>query len=125
MASQEFIRYLRSKYGAPGDRGPDCGAPVRAGGDRTRGELFERLLADATIPLAVFHSRRLRRDFVLARDAQALDALTEPDRRLPVLTFADCEKLAGLSARDLAPILDVRAEFGPAAELVAVRPRLG
>src|SRR5262245_13723862 len=88
MASQEFIRYLRAKYGTPGGAPPGCSAPRYAGGDRTGGELFDRFLADASIPFAVFHSRRLGRDFVLARDAQALDASVEPDRRLPVLTFA-------------------------------------
>lgn len=90
-----------------------------------RSRLFDGFLADCSIPFAVFHSHALERDFVLARDASALEALGEPERRLPVLTFADCEKLAGLGATDLALVLNVREAFGPAAELHAVRPRLG
>jgi hypothetical protein len=88
-------------------------------------ERRDRFLANGSIPVAIFHSQRLGRDFVLARDAIALEALTERDQLLPVLTFADCEKLAGLEAADLSAILDVRQALGPNAELVAVRSRLG
>jgi hypothetical protein len=90
---------------------------------RDRG--LDRFLADSSIPLAVFRSRTLGRDFVLARDAAALAALTERDRGLPVLTFADCDKLAGVSLSALRMVLDVRAEFGPSASLEVVRPHVG
>lgn len=85
----------------------------------------DRFLEGCSIPFAVFHSRALGRDFVIARDGAALEEISEADRRLPVLTFADCEMLAGLEAHDLAEILDVRAAFGPSAEILAVRPRVG
>jgi len=77
---------------------------------------LDRFLEDCSIPFAVLHSRALGRDFLLARDGAALEDLAEAAGRLPVLTFADCEMLAGL---------EVREAFGPSAEILAVRPRLG
>jgi len=108
-----------------GERSKHRLATRRAGIDGSAAELLDQFLADAAIPMAVFHSRRLRRDFVIARDVRALESLSEADRRLPVLTFGDCEKLGGLGAADLAAILDVREAFGPSAELSAVRARIG
>jgi hypothetical protein len=96
---------------------------------RWKPQILERLkidcfLDDASIPIALFHSRRLGRNFVLARDEKALEALTEAGRALPVLFFSDCEKLSGLGPADLAKILDIRQVFGPSASL-AVEARLG
>jgi hypothetical protein len=85
---------------------------------------LDRFLTDASVPVAIFHSRRLGRAFVLARDEKALGVLTEADRALPVLFFADCETLSGLGPADLAKILDARQVFGPSASL-AVEARLG
>jgi hypothetical protein len=85
---------------------------------------LDRFLGDASIPLAILHSRRLGRDFVLARDEKALEVSAEADRTLPVLFFSDCEKLGGLGAADLAKILDVREVFGPSASFT-VEARLG
>ena len=72
----------------------------------------EQVLADATVAAAIFHSRALGRDFVLARDEAALDALTEPDRALPVLFFTECDELAKLGVEGLRAVLEVRAAFG-------------
>lgn len=115
---------------ARGALGPDLRAELTA----RREELvplvaarshLDRFLADTSISLAIFESRALGRCFVVARRMDVLEGLDEAERRLPVLTFADCEKLAGLGPADLSAILDVREEFGPSAELVAVGPRVG
>ncbi len=88
-------------------------------GDGSR--LLDRFLSDASIPAAVFHSRALGRDFVLARDEAALEALTEADQALPVLFFTEGEALSRLELEGLRAVLDVRAEFGPSAMLRKVR----
>jgi len=114
LGEDDFAELERSK--------PELLALLRG---RTPRVDFDAFLADASIPLAVMHSRALGREFILARDAHALETLSESDRRLPVLTFADCEKLAVLGPADLAAVLNVREALGPSAELHAVRPRLG
>ena len=92
-----------------------------------RSDLLELFLGDASIPAAVFHSRALGRDFVLARDEPALEALTEADRVLPVLFFAECPDLLkggleGLRGR-LGAVLDTRQVFGPAVTVQVVEAR--
>jgi len=87
-----------------------------------RDRAVTRFLTDASIPLAVFRSRALGRDFVLARDPSALAALTDADRGLPVLTFGDCEHLAGLSPAELGAVLDAKRLLGPEVTLSEVRP---
>ncbi len=99
---------------------PPAGRTLRAGVDGDPGELLARFLEDSSLPLAVFHSRALGRDFVLARDAEALAALTEAERGLPVLYFADCQKAAALGLEGLRTLLDTRAVFGPEVALRSV-----
>ena len=72
-----------------------------------------------TAPLhaAIVHSKALSRDFILARDESALEALTEADQALPVLFFGDCAELAKLGLDGLAAVLNVREVFGPSATL--------
>jgi hypothetical protein len=111
---QEVLESLR----LAGDRF----ATLRAGQGGSTAELLGRFLADASIPLAVFHSRALGRDFILARDSAALAALTEADRRLPVLTFSECEHLAGLSVPELGALLDAKRLLGSEVTLREVRP---
>jgi hypothetical protein len=117
MIDRDFIRRMRAKYGGARASFPSSASLAGAAA-------LDRFLADASVPLAVFHSRRLGRDFVLARDEKALEALTEADRLLPVLFFSDCEKLAGLGSSDLSKVLDVRQLFGPSASFT-VEARLG
>jgi TubC N-terminal docking domain len=88
---------------------------LRAGEDARADELLERLLGDSSVLLAVLHSRSLDSDLVLARDYGALSALTKGDHGMPVLFFADCEKLSGALA-------DLRRELGPKVTLVELRP---
>ena len=87
-----------------------------------RGRALDRFLGDASIPLAVFRSRALGRDFAIARDSAALAALTEADQGLPVLTFADCDLLAGLAPSELGAVLDAKRLLGPEVTLREVRP---
>jgi hypothetical protein len=107
-----FVERLKRKY---------C-EPEAATNSDLVGSAFERFLADASIPLAVFHSRALGRDFILARDAKALEALTEADHGLPVLTFADCELLAGLGPAEIGAVLVVKCSLGPEVALRELRP---
>jgi hypothetical protein len=80
----------------------------------------EIFLSDSSIPAAIFHSRALGRDFVLARDRAVLNVLTEANRVLPVLFFRECGQLARLSVEGLRAVLDLRAAFGPSARLQEV-----
>ena len=115
MSSRDFIRRMHEKYGgAVGE--PTPALSPACGGAR------DRFLADASIPLAIFHSHALNRDFILARDSAALAALTEVDRGLPVLTFSECEQLAGLSVPELGALLDAKRLLGPEVALREVRP---
>ena len=84
------------------------------------GDLLERFLAEDSLPAAVFHSRALDRKFIFARDAAALDALTEADEGLPVLFFGEATKLARLGLEGLRAVLDLRQEFGPSVVLCKV-----
>ncbi len=84
------------------------------------GQLLGGFLEDESIPAAVFRSRALGRDFVLARDEAALEALTDADRRLPVLYFGEAAQLCRLGLEGLRALLDFRAEFGPSVELRSV-----
>jgi hypothetical protein len=95
---------------------------LRAGADGSTAELLDRFLTDEGIPLAVFRSHALGRDFVLARDPDALAALTEAHWSLPVLFFADCEHVATLGCEGLRVLLDLRAAFGPEVALREIRP---
>ena len=89
---------------------------------QTQGDqLLDRFLEDETIPAAVCHSRALGRDFVLARDEAALEALTEADQRLPVLYFGEAAKLRHMGLDGLRALLDFRAEFGPKVEIRSVK----
>ena len=101
MIDRNFIRRMRAKH-----------CP----------ETIGSFLADSPVLLAVFHSRELGRDYILARDQDALRALTENDRAIPVILFQDCEHLAGLSAADIGAVLDVKLALGPEIELREVRP---
>jgi hypothetical protein len=83
--------------------------------DSTAAEPFDRFLADASVLVAVFHSRALDRDFIVAQHRGTLSALTEPDHGLQVLYFADCQSLGGA-------LLDSRAELGLEVALVELRP---
>ena len=94
---------------------------LHAGRDGSAAELFDRFLEDASVPLAVFHSKALDRDFVLARDQAAFEALAEEHRTLPVLFFADCEHGAALGREGLRVLLDLRQEFGPEVAVRGVR----
>ena len=82
--------------------------------------LLEGFLADSALPAAIFRSRALDRSFVLARDSEALEALTEADQGLPVLFFGECEEARKLGLEGLGVLLDFRAEFGPSVRLAAV-----
>jgi len=124
MIEREFIRRMRAKYGDPRGPGDNRFATLRPGKDGSAADLVERFLADASVRLAILHSRRLGQDFVLARDEKALESLTEADHALPVLFFADCGKHAGLDATDLSKIFEVRQTFGPSVSL-SVEARLG
>ena len=101
----------------PTDLSPPTLNDSRQEGDSPLLELF---LADSTLPAAVFHSHALDRDFILARDEAALEALIEADHALPVLFFAEAEKLRRLGLTGLGALLDFRAEFGPGVRLVKV-----
>ena len=57
---------------------------------------------------------------MLARDEEALEALTDADRHLPVIFFADCEKAARLGLEGLRVLLNSREAFGPSVGLEAV-----
>ena len=85
------------------------------------GQLLGGFLEDESIPAAVFHSRALGRDFVLARDEAALEALTDGDRRLPVLFFGEAAKLRQMGLEGIRAVLDFRVTFGPKVELRSVR----
>ena len=80
-------------------------------------------LDDSTIPAAVLHSQRLGRDFILARDQDALKTLTDEDRGLPVLFFADCAHVEELGLDGLRALLDARQVFGPGAALTVRQAR--
>ncbi len=80
----------------------------------------DALLADSSVSVAVFHSNALDRDFVLARDGDALKALRDEDRGLPVLFYADCAHTSALGLDGLRALLDSREVFGPTVAL-AVR----
>ena len=73
----EVLREIRSQGSA--ERPPD--------------DPLGRFLEDESLPAAICHSQALGRAFVLARDEAALEALTEADRRLPVLYFGEAAKL--------------------------------
>ena len=85
------------------------------------GQLLDRFLEDDSIPAAICHSHALDRAFVLARNEGALEVLTEVDRRLPVLYFAEAAKLRQMGLDGLRALLDFRAEFGPEVELRSVK----
>jgi len=118
MHSREFIRLLYEKYGSDSDTTPDRHPSHSA-------DLLDGILGSGSVPVAIFHSRALGRDFALASDIPALESMGESDRRVPLLTYAECEKLAGLSAADLNAVLDVREIFGPTAQIVAARSYVG
>ena len=91
------------------------------------GEQSDRLgefLESSIIPAAVFHSHALGRDFILARDSEALLALTEADQRLPVLFFGEAAALSKLGLEGLRVVLELRETFGPSVVLRAVRKSL-
>ena len=77
------------------------------------------------VTVAIMHSHALGRPFVLARDEAALDVLTEADRELPVLFFAEAEKTSRLGLEGLRVLLDLRAEFGPAVKVEQVSAACG
>ncbi len=85
------------------------------------GDLLERFLTDDSIPAAIFRSRALDRDFVLARGEAALEVLTESDRALPAVYFAECPELAKLPLQGLKALLDLREVLGPGVRLAEVR----
>ena len=85
------------------------------------GQLLGGFLEDESIPAAVFRSRALGRDFVLARDEAALEALTDADQRLPVLYFEEAAQLRQMGLEGIRALLDFRATFGPEVELRSVR----
>ena len=85
------------------------------------GQLLDGFLEDESIPAAVFHSRALGRDFVLARDEAALEALTDADQQMAVLFFGEAAKLRQMGLEGLRALLDFRAVFGPGVELRSVR----
>ena len=92
--------------------GPECSEPT---------SLLDRLLEDSTVAAGIFHSHALDRDFILARDSEALGALSEADRALPVLFFGEAPGLAALGLEGLRVVLDLREAFGPSVALRAVR----
>ncbi len=94
-------------------------APSTLNSER-RGDLLEGFL-EGDYPAAICHSLALGRDFVLARDEAALEALTEADQRLPVLFFGEAAKLRQMGLEGLRALLDFRAVFGPGVELRSVR----
>ena len=73
---------------------PTPGAEVQQGSFS-----LDRFLADASIPAAIFHSRALGRDFILARDQAALEVLTDEDRGLPVFFFGEAPSLEAPAPR--------------------------
>ena len=117
VPSEAFLRRLREQYGS--EVAADSAELPRA--PQPGSELLERFLEDATIPAAIFHSHALSRDFVLARDEAALEALTEADRRLPVLFFEEAGMLRQMGLEGIRALLDFRAEFGPEVDLRSVR----
>lgn len=94
------------------------------GGEQVRthagDDLFDTFLSDSLIPAAVFRSKALGRDFVLARDESALETLTADDQKLPILYFRDCASARMLGLEGLSALLRVRSAFGPAVTLRAV-----
>ena len=58
---------------------------------------------------------------LLVRDEAGLASLTEADRELPVLYFADCVHAEELGLPGLRGLLDVREKFGPGVALRGVR----
>ena len=111
---------LLERLGRGGDHARTDPAPPILNSEPA-GNLLERFLGDSTLPAAVFHSRALDMDFILARDEAALAALTEADQALPVIYFAECSELAKLPLRGLRAVLDLRQVFGPSAKLVGVQ----
>ena len=61
----------------------------------------------------------------MTRDEAALAALTEADRRLPVLYFGEAAKLRRMGLEGIRALLDFRTEFGPEVELRSVRAAPG
>jgi hypothetical protein len=121
MIDRDFIRRMRAKY----EISRDSSSAVLPEAEVSSCEDFlDRFLADTSISLAVFHSRRLGCGFVLARGPAALERLADR-QKLPVLYFEDCEKLAGQALGAIRASLELRAEFGPSVELSAVRTRVG
>ena len=96
----------------------DILVPLFLNSERTADSLLlDRFLGDSTLPAAVFHSHALDRDFIVARDEDALEALTEVDQALPVIYFVECSELAKLPRKGLRAVLDLRQVFGPSAQL--------
>ena len=100
------------------DREPEDLAPSTLNSERG-GELLEKFL-EGDSPAAICGSKALGRDFFWVRDEAALEALTEADRRLPVLYFGEAAQLCRLGLEGLRALLDFRAEFGPSVELRSV-----
>ena len=109
----EILREIRAR---DAQQPPDGGLDIdsQAGAEQESSDSIEHFLADSSIPAAIFHSRALGREFVLARDEADLDRLSERARSLPVLYFAECAQLQRLAPEDLGKILDIRTVFGPA-----------
>ncbi len=80
-----------------------------------------RFLDDSDLAAGIFYSNALDRDFVLARDEESLESLTEADRELPALFFRDCVDAKALGLEGLRALLDVRETLGPLARLRSVR----
>ena len=99
-------------------REPEDLAPSTLNSER-RGDLLEKFL-EGDYPAALLRSTALGRDFFLVRDETALEALTEADRRLPVLFFGEAAKLHQMGLEGVRALLDFRAEFGPSVELRSV-----
>ena len=80
---------------------------------------LDRFLDDESLPAAIFHSNALDRDFVLARDPDALvrAELSDHERSLPVIYFDDCPRLSKLGKEGMRCVLDIRSEFGPSVKL--------
>ncbi len=84
---------------------------------------FEDFLENPDNRAAIMHSKALGRDFVFARTREDLRALTDADRLLPVLGFAECGRLLPLGLEGLAAFLDARLAFGASIQLQSVTPR--
>ena len=131
MHKSAVLAGLRSGIAAPNHADHDHGlergqhdhhedlAPLTLNSE-SEGDLLDRFLSDASIPVGIFHSRALDRRFIFARDEAALEALTEADEGLPVLFFGEAEKLSRLGLEGFRAVLDVRAEFGPSVALEKV-----